>query len=53
MIGGWGKRARGNSVLAGHKQHVCARCHQDITGHVLQRVGGPVPVWTDHYRRVR
>ena len=53
MIGGWGKRARGNSILAEHKQHVCADCHGNINGHVLQRIGGAVPQWTDYYRRVR
>ena len=55
MIGGWGKRARGISILAKHKQHVCAPCHQEITGELggkkLIRVGGTVPRWTDYYRR--
>lgn len=51
MIGGWGKRARGISVKAEHKQHVCADCHSDITAHVLRRIGGDVPMWTDEYER--
>ena len=51
MIGGWGKRARGNSKLAEHKQYCCNTCHKEITGHVLKRVGGVTPLWTDHYRR--
>lgn len=52
MIGGWGKRARGKSILAEHKQHVCNDCHPLITGHVLRRIGGDVPLWTDEYERV-
>jgi hypothetical protein len=52
MIGGWGKRARGISILADHKQHVCDHCHPLITGHVLRRVGGDLPLWTDEYERV-
>lgn len=53
MVGGWGKRARGISVLTKHKQHLCQRCHEDIGAHILQRIGGPVPLWTDTYRKVR
>lgn len=53
MIGGWGKRARGISILAEHKQWVCQRCHDDIGGHVLQRIGGDPPKWTDCYARVK
>ena len=53
MIGGWGKRARGISILAEHKQYVCQRCHDDIGGHVLQRIGGDPPRWTDAYRRLK
>lgn len=55
MIGGWGKRARGDSLNSEHKQHVCLGHHADITGHILQRVCGPLhaPHWTDAYRRVR
>lgn len=49
MIGGWGKRARGLSILAEHKQAVCADCHPLITQHILRRVGGDVPLWTDEY----
>ena len=56
MISGFGKRARGKSLLAEHKQHVCDRCHLDITGDVggrkLKRVGGVEPLWTDTYERV-
>lgn len=52
MIGGWGKRARGKSLLAAHKQAVCRECHDLITSHVLRRVGGDVPLWTDEYERV-
>ena len=56
MIGGSGKRARNESCLAIHKQHVCQSCHDDITGRVggkkLRRLGGEVPLWTDCYERV-
>jgi hypothetical protein len=51
MIGGWGKRARGKSLLAMHKQDVCTQCHSLITSHVLRRIGGDVPRWTDEYER--
>lgn len=57
MIGGRGKRGRGISVLAEHKQHVCDECHLGITGDLggkrLKRIGGPVPHYTDVYERVR
>ena len=57
MIGGRGRRGIGISALKEHKQHVCDDCHRDITGDVggkkLIRQGGAVPMWTDHYRRVR
>lgn len=53
MLSGWGIRARGNSAKAEHKQHVCVEHHPEITGHVLQRIGGLVPLWTDTYLRVR
>ncbi len=56
MIGGRGKRGVGISALSEHKQHVCDRCHLDITGDIggkkLQRIGEPVPAWTDTYRRI-
>lgn len=55
MISGRGKRGIGLSALAEHKQHVCDECHTDIHGDVggkkLHRVGGPVPRFTDRYRR--
>jgi hypothetical protein len=57
MIYGRGKRARGKSCLAVHKQWVCPECHEAIHGGVngrrLERVGDVVPHWTDCYRRVR
>lgn len=52
MIGGWGKRARGSSILSIHKQHTCDECHRLITGHVLQRVGDKLPLWSDLYQRI-
>ena len=53
MIGGWGKRARGKSLLADHKQDVCQQCHDLITSHRLRRVGGDEPRWSDCYVRVK
>lgn len=52
MIGGRGKRAVGISILAEHKQYACQECHSLITGRVLKRVGGDVPMFTDEYERV-
>lgn len=56
MIGGWKRRARGESALAIRKQHACAPCHLDITGRLggkrLIRVGGAMPHHADSYRRV-
>lgn len=53
MISGRGKRGRGLSALAEHKQHLCEECHLDITGDIggkrLRRVGGVVPHWMDVY----
>lgn len=45
-IGGWGKRARGTSILAENKLHVCADCHRLIHAHVLVPEG-------DSFRRVK
>jgi hypothetical protein len=53
MIGGIGKRGRGISALAKHKQAVCSECHSDIGAHVLVRHGGVVPLWNDRYTRVK
>lgn len=52
MIFGNGKRARGKSILADHKQDVCRDCHALIHGHVLRRIGGDLPLWSDEYERV-
>jgi hypothetical protein len=52
LLGGIGRRNKGQSILADYKLRVCATCHREITGHVL------VPVQADHnaltvrYRRV-
>ena len=58
MISGRGKRAVGLGLLAEHKQHVCTSCHLDITGNIGGKrlvliQAGPLPVYTDCYRRVR
>jgi len=54
MIGGWGKRARGMSVEADCKQHVCHKHHTEITGHVLTLRSASVhPRWDDYYVRAR
>ena len=52
MLGGWGRRARGRSALAEHKQHACSECHDFITKHLLRlNVQGSLPSWTDVYTR--
>ena len=55
MLGGWGRRARGRSALAEHKQHCCGVHHRQITNHTLRLVvvAGELPRWTDIYERVR
>ena len=35
LIGGIGRRNRGESILAKHRLHVCLGCHREITGKVL------------------
>lgn len=56
MIGGR-MRGRGISALSDHKQACCEFHHREITGQIggkgLQRIGGPIPWWTDRYRRLR
>ena len=53
LIGGYRVRGRKESALAIHKLAVCQMCHRDLTEHKLQRLGGPVPLWTDCYQRTR
>lgn len=55
LLGGWGRRARGRSALAEHKQHCCGECHRQITNHILRiaRVKGELPQWNDTYIRSR
>jgi len=52
MISGIGRRARGISALAQHKQHACIQCHALITSKKLRRQGSETPRWTDKYERV-
>lgn len=54
QLGGWGRRARGRSALAEHKQHLCDKCHADVTSHVLRlQVRGDLPKYSDIYERVK
>ena len=57
QLAGWGRRARGRSALAEHKQHICdgpTGCHRLITGHVLRLlINGDLPQWDDAYERVK
>jgi len=39
LIGGIGRKNVGRSILAEYRLAVCAKCHEDITGHVLQPAG--------------
>ena len=52
LLGGIGRRGRGESCLARCKLHVCRTCHRLITSHRLQRIGSAMPHWADRYRRV-
>lgn len=56
MLSGWGRRARGRSALAEHKQHVCdgpTGHHRLITGHLLKLlVSSDLPRFDDAYERV-
>lgn len=52
MLSGFGRRGKGRSGLAEHKQRVCATCHHEITTHVLRLlVDGDLPKFTDAYER--
>lgn len=54
MLGGWGRRARGRSALAEHKQHCCGKHHREITNHILRLlVNGDLPRFDDAYERVK
>lgn len=57
LLGGWGRRARGRSALAEHKQHVCDGIgghHGQITAHILRlMVNGDLPRFDDAYERFR
>ena len=41
LRGGSGVRNRGASILSEHRIDVCQRCHDEITGNVLQPLGTP------------
>lgn len=54
MLGGWGRRARGRSALAEHKQHCCSDHHKQITSHILRlMVNGDLPRFDDAYERAK
>lgn len=54
MLGGWGRRARGRSALAEHKQHCCKKHHDEITKHILRlMVHGDLPRFDDAYERFK
>ena len=53
LLGGIGVRGRGESAKAIRKVHLCDRCHSDAHAHVLVRIGGQMPHWTDRYTRVK
>lgn len=40
LIGGTGRRNKGESILAAHRLDVCDKCHQEITNHVLVPIDG-------------
>ena len=53
MISGIGKRGRGVSALAEHKQYVCFGHHELIHKENIKRIGGEVPHYTDTYQTRR
>ena len=55
LISGIGRRNRGVSILAEHKLHVCADCHREIHGHVLNPINATEreDAATVRYKRVR
>lgn len=53
LLGGWGRRGRGESAKAIRKQRCCAAHHKLITGHVLKLLpSGPVPRFDDPYEDI-
>lgn len=55
LIGGIGRRNRGESLLAAYRIDVCDRCHDEITGHVLKPVNevDRYEAATVRYERIR
>jgi hypothetical protein len=54
LLGGIGRRNRGESILAPHRLDVCRECHEEITGHVLKPIGeGRENAATVRFERVR
>lgn len=39
-LGGWRMRGRGPSALAENKTHACSKHHAQITGNILEHLGG-------------
>lgn len=54
LLAGYGRRGKGRSGLAEHKQRVCEQHHDQITRHILRiLVNGNLPQFDDAYERWR
>jgi len=53
LIGGFGRRNIGKSILAQWKLAVCRRCHDEITRHILVPLDPRADALRIVYRRVR
>jgi hypothetical protein len=53
LKGGYGRRNRGDSVLASQKIAVCRRCHSEITQNILVPLDKQADALHVIYRRVR
>ena len=52
MLGGNGRRGKGESTKAVRKQRVCTEHHSEINNGLIRRTGKPMPHWKDRYERV-
>jgi hypothetical protein len=53
LLGGIGRRNKGNSILAEYKIRVCDDCHSLLTGNILQATTAEHTAATVRYRRAR